>query len=397
VPATVILLGITSLLTDVSSEMVTAVLPLYLTYELSFTALQFGGFLALSELVQAVMRIGGGLASDRRSGHKGLAMTGYGLSAFSRIGILVTGGAWAPTTGVLLVDRVGKGIRTAPRDAMISLASPHGMLGRSFGVHRALDAAGALAGPLVAFAILAIASDAFDSVFIVSFAFAVVGLAVLGLFVPRTRRDVAPVGGLRRAVMRDVLRNASVRRLTIATMVLGMTTISDAFVFLSYRRVADIGFEFFPLLFTGSALVYLLLAVPAGRLADRIGRRLVFVGGFGCLALVYVSLLNELQGASGLLVVVIGLGAFYAATDGVVMAAASELLGPSTRASGLALVATGTSLGRAIAAAAFGLLWARYGPDVALWCFIIAVPVAMVIAWLLTSPTPSNQGNMGAA
>jgi MFS family permease len=374
--------------------MVTAVLPLYLTYELSFTALQFGGFLALSEAVQAIMRIGGGLASDRRSGHKGLALTGYSLSAGSRLGVLITGGAWAPTTAVLLTDRVGKGIRTAPRDAMISLASPPGMLGRSFGVHRSLDAAGALAGPLVAFAILAISSDAFDSVFIVSFAVAVVGIAVLGLFVPRTPRDVAPAGGIRRAIMRDVLRNAPVRRLTAATTVLGMTTISDAFVFLSYRRVADIGFEFFPLLFTGSALVYLLLAVPAGRLADRLGRRVVFVAGYGCLALVYVSLLNELRGAAGLFAVVVGLGAFYAATDGVTMAAASELLVPSTRASGLAIVATGTSVGRAIAAAMFGLLWARHGPDVALWCFIFAVPVAMVIAWLLTSRSPSNHGSM---
>jgi hypothetical protein len=76
------------------------------------------------------------------------------------------------------------------------------------------------------------------------------------------------------------------------------------------------------------------------------------------------------------------------------MAAASELLGPSTRASGLAVVATGTSVGRAVAAAMFGLLWARYGPEAALWCFIVAVPVAMAVAWLLTSRAPSNHGNM---
>ena len=159
------------MLTDVSSEMVTAVLPLYLTFELSFTALQFGGFLGIAEGVQALVRIGGGLAADRRSRHKGLAATGYGISALTRIGILFTGSSWVATTGVLLTDRVGKGIRTAPRDAMISLASPPEMLGRSFGVHHALDAVGALTGPLVAFAILAAIPEAFDAVFMVSFAY----------------------------------------------------------------------------------------------------------------------------------------------------------------------------------------------------------------------------------
>ena len=171
----------------------------------------------------------------------------------------------------------------------------------------------------------------------------------------------------------------------MATVVLGMTTIGDAFVFLAYRRVADIGFEFFPLLFTGSAVFYLLFAVPLGRLADRFGRRVVFVAGYGALALVYVSLLRDLPGPTGMLVVVIGLGAFYAATDGVVMAAVSELLQPATRATGLAVVATGSAIGRAVAAVTFGALWARHGADWALTIFAIAVPVAMVLASRLVS------------
>jgi MFS family permease len=377
------MLGLTSLLTDISSEMVTATLPLYLTFELGFSALQFGGYLALSEAVQAFMRIGGGIAADRRSGHKGLAVTGYAVSAFSRIGVLFAGGAWVPTTAVLLADRAAKGVRTAPRDAMVSLASPPSLLGRSFGVHRAMDAAGALAGPLLAFAILAISSEAFDSVFIVSFAFGLIGVAVIALFVPRTPRDVAPADGIRSALIRDVVRNSPIRCLTAATIVLGLTTIGDAFVFLAYRRVTNIGFEFFPLLFTGSAVVYLVLAIPVGRLADRVGRRLVFLAGYGSLALVYSSLLLDLSGATGLVVVVVGLGTFYAATDGVVMAAASELLHPSTRASGLAVVSTGGAVGRAVAVLAFGALWANFGPDVALKVFAVAVPVAMVAAWPL--------------
>ena len=393
VPSTIVLLGITSLLTDVSSEMVTAVLPLYLTVELSFTALQFGGFVGISEGVQAMVRIAGGLMADRRSRHKGVATAGYGISALTRIGILFTGASWVSTTGVLLTDRVGKGIRTAPRDAMISLAAPPGMLGRSFGVHRALDAVGALSGPLVAFAILAAIPAAFDAVFIVSFSIALVGLAVLMLFVPRSPRTPVPAGGIRRALMREVIRNRPVRRITLAATVLGTLTIGDAFVFLGYRRVADIGLEFFPLLFTAMSVVYLVFAVPVGRLADRIGQRTVFLVGYGLLGLVYVSLLQELPGVLGVLAVVVGLGLFYAATDGVLMAAASTLLGAGTRASGLAVVATGAAFGRIVAAVLFGALWSRRGPDFAFACFALAVPVVISLAWLLTSEAGSEAGS----
>ena len=386
VPATVVLLGVTSLLTDVSSEMVTAILPLYLTYELRFTALQFGLYLGLAEGVQALVRIAGGVAADRRSRYKALALGGYITSAVTRLALLFTAGAWIRTTGVLLADRVGKGIRTAPRDAMISLAAAPGMLGRAFGVHRALDATGALLGPLVAFGILAALPGAYRAVFLVSFSIALVGVAVLALFVNPVRRAALPASGFRAALVHDVLRSGPLRRLALAATMLGLLTIGDAFIFLGYRRVADIRLEFFPLLFTGMSLVYLLLAVPVGRLADRIGRRVVLLAGYAVLGLVYVVLLDPPPGVLGLVAVIGGLGLFYAATDGVLMAAASELLGPRARATGLAVVATGTAIGRFGASLLFGLVWTRYGPETAFTWFAVAMPVAVLVSWRLTAP-----------
>jgi MFS family permease len=180
-----------------------------------------------------------------------------------------------------------------------------------------------------------------------------------------------------------------VRRIAAAATLLGLLTIGDAFVFLAYRRVADIRLEFFPLLFTGVAVVYMALAVPVGRLADRIGRRPVFLAGYALLGLVYVSLLEPPPGVVGLAVVVGGLGAFYASTDGVLMAAASELLGGRNRATGLAVVATGTAVGRFAASLSFGALWTTFGPRTALACFAIATPIAVAVSWMLTAPSDS--------
>jgi MFS family permease len=380
VPAVVVLLGITSMLTDISSEMVTAVLPLYLTLKLSFSAVQFGGYVAVAEAAQALLRIGSGVLADRTRRHKDVAVAGYATSAASRLGIVLAGGAWAPTTAVLLADRVGKGVRTAPRDAMISLASPPDQLGRSFGVHRALDAAGALAGPVAAFAILAVAAEAYDSVFMVSFAFAIVGLAVLVLFVPPA------IGRVRNAStrrLRVAITDGVTVRLTAATAVLGSVTIGDAFVFLAYRRVSEIDLRFFPLLFTGAALVYLVLAVPVGRLSDRVDRRTVMIAGYAVLGGVYIALWFGAGGTLGAVAVVAGLGTFYACTDGVVAALVSAHLPDGERATGLAVVATGAAMGRATGAFVFGWAWSQVGADGALAWFAIAVVPAIAGGWWL--------------
>ncbi len=377
--------------TDIASEMVTAVLPLYLTYNLSFTALQFGGYVGLAEGTQATIRILGGIAADRRSDHKRIAVTGYATSAATRVGILLAGGAWVPTTGVLLADRFGKGIRTAPRDAMISVASPPDQLGQSFGVHRALDALGAMLGPLVAFAILALVADAYDAVFLVSFSIALVGLAIIVLFV-HPKPIPSRTRPFRSVLVKEVIRSGDLRRYTAAAAMLGLLTVGDAFVFLGYRRVSEIRLEYFPLLFTGMSIVYLLTAVPVGRLADRMGRWRVFLSGYILLALVYLALLVPMPGPLRLVAVLGGLGLFYAATDGVLMAAVSELLDAGARATGLAVVSSGAAGGKLVAAIVFGALWTAFGPDTAFACFAAAVPVALLIAWRTFGPTGPGRG-----
>src|SRR3954471_1551394 len=180
---TVLLLGTCSLLTDVSSEMVSAILPLYLVATLGFSPLQYGIVDGLYQGASALVRLAAGFIGDRLGRHKTVASFGYGLSAVCKLGLAAIGGAWAGLSGIILLDRTRKGLRTAPRDAMISLTAPKRDLGLAFGIHRAMDTAGAMIGPLIAFALLSQAPDAFHSLFLISFFVAVLGFGVIALLV----------------------------------------------------------------------------------------------------------------------------------------------------------------------------------------------------------------------
>jgi MFS family permease len=389
VSRTVVLLGLTSLFTDVSSEMVAAVLPLFLIYTVGLTPLQFGVLDGIYQGASALVRIAGGFVADRQKRHKEMAVAGYGISAFCKLGLLVAGGAVGALTAIILLDRTGKGIRTAPRDALISLSTPRDQLATAFGVHRALDTMGALLGPLLAFGILALAPLAFDTVFAVSFCIALVGLGIIVLFVenrPRAAVDASERVSARAAAA--LLKGARFRMLVIVGGLLGLVTISDGFVFLVLQRQADLELGFFPLLYVGTALAYMVLAVPAGRLADRFGRVRVFVGGYALLLAVYASLLVPGTGTTGIVGALLLLGAYYAATEGVLMALASAVLPPELRASGLAVLVTATSIARLLASILFGAAWTAFGLEPAIAVFSVALVVAAAAALVLARRSP---------
>ncbi|GAA2460763.1 MFS transporter [Streptomyces mauvecolor] len=386
VPATVLALGTVSLVTDVSSEMVTAVLPLYLVVGLGLSPLQFGFLDGLFNGAAAVVRLLGGHAADRGGRHRRVAGLGYALSACSRLGLLLAGGAAGQIATALAVDRVGNGIRTAPRDALITLSSPPHLLGRAFGVHRAMDTTGALLGPLAAFALLWATADAYDAVFVVSFCTGLLGVLLFVLYVPAppaepsTRRRTNPL---------EALRSTAFRRILCAAALLGGATVGDSFVYLLLQRGLDIPVGWFPLLPLGSAAAYLLLAIPAGRTADRVGRRLPFLYGHVALLGVYALLLLPAGGPVLAVVapVLILLGVFYAATDGVLMALAAPALPDGGRAGGLALLQTAQALTRLLGTAGFGAAWTVWGPGPALWAAAAALLVSLAGGWVLLPGT----------
>jgi sugar phosphate permease len=187
---------------------VASTLPLYLTVALRFTPLQFGIVDSVYNGVTALVRLASGVVADRQQRHKQVAVAGCATSAVCKLALLVAGGFWS-FVEVIAVDRTGKGIRTAPRDAMLSMSVSAGRLATAFGLHRTLDTIGALLGPVVAFAILSASPTAFETVFVVSFFAAVLGLAVLVLLVrpdrPIPRRLEAGERASASVTTRDVL------------------------------------------------------------------------------------------------------------------------------------------------------------------------------------------------
>ncbi len=418
VPRVVVVLGLVSLITDVSTEMVTAVLPLFATLALGLTPLAYGLLDGLYQGATVLIRLLGGFFADRLRRPKLLAGAGYALGAAAKLMLLPVAGAGALSAAVA-VDRAGKGLRTAPRDLLIATAGPRDRLGRSFGVHRALDATGALLGPVVAFGLLALAPGDFDMVFVVAFCAAVLGVLLFVHRVPGDRvpehhagehragedragehgvpeRD-APVGrpavagtagapgahdGARPVSLRDavaLLRIGGFRRLLCAAAVLSAATIGDGFLYLVLLRNASVTTRWFPLLFVCTSLVYLALAVPLGRVSDRCGGNRVLITGYGLLLCAYLTAILA-GGAGGAVLCLVFLGAYYAATDGVLPAAAAPLLPAGLTATGISVVQAAVAGGRALGAVAFGAVWTAAEGDTAVWTFAAALTAALLTA-----------------
>lgn len=376
-------LGFTSLLTDVSSEMVSSILPLYFVLYLHFSPLQFGLLDGISQgAAVALLSLAAGIVADRWRAQKQVAITGYALSALSKLALLAAGGAWTIVAGVLALDRVGKGIRTAPRDAMISLVSPRESLATSFAVHRGLDTCGAVLGPLLAFLLLRLLPGSFDLVLMTSFCIALVGVGLIVLLVekPVAAPTVGPPAGATFRLSLSLFRQPRFCALSIAAALLGLSTASDGFIFLILQRRLHSPASDIPLYAFLTAASYLLLSIPAGRLADKWGRVKVFLGGHLLLAIIYCSLLGSGLGNRGQYLVVGLLGAYYAATDGVLAAMVSATIGPNLRTSGLALLNTVSSLARLTSSVLFGWVWGSGTMDTAVWTFLGCLSIAIMLS-----------------
>ena len=381
VPRNVVLLGLVSLLTDVSSEMVATILPLYLVFSLGASPLALGAIDGTYRGAAALVQVMSGFASDRWRRHKEVAELGYGISALGKVALVAAGNTIGGIGAIVAFDRVGKGIRTAPRDALISLSSTRAGLATAFGVHRAMDSAGAMLGPLIAFGVLLAAPARFDAVFVVSTLFALLGLAVLVLTVqgrPRRAPREGAAPSLRKAM--GLLRDPRFGLLLIAAAGLSVASVSDALIYVGLQRKTDFEPAVFPLLYVITAVVFMALAIPFGRLADRVGRVPVLIAGHALLFVVYAVLLMSSLGYGVLILCLVALGGYFAATEGVMTALAGALLPTELQASGIGMLITVVSIGRLLSSLAFGALWFASGLQSAVLVFGIALALAIAAA-----------------
>jgi MFS family permease len=385
----VVLLGVVSMLTDISTESVNAVLPKYLIFVVGLSPQAFGFVNGLYNGISAVVRILGGWIADRADHPKWVAFIGYFASALSRVGLLFAH-SLSSISLIVTGDRLGKGLRTAPRDSLIAASSPPEKLGRAFGVHRSLDSLGAALGPLIAFWILTMVLDGYRQVFVVSLCFAVVGVAVLLLIVPdlRPRRQRGLPGNVStpavpgRVSLRH-LANPGMAKLLIGASLLGLVTVGDAFLYLELQLREDLANNYYALLMVGMNVTYLIVAIPLGRLADRIGRVRVFIGGHVALFACYLFAAGPFAGPALTVGTLILLGSYYAATDGLLAALAGRAVRPEMRTSGIATAQTFQALAGFVSSLVVGLMWNQMGLQSSIRWFglvlLLCIPVAAVV------------------
>jgi MFS family permease len=361
VPREVWVLGFVSLFMDVSSEMIHVLLPLFLVSSLGAGAISVGAIEGMAESTASLTKMLSGALSDRLRRYKLLATVGYGLAAATKPAF-----ALAPSVGWVfgarLVDRVGKGIREAPRDALIAELSPPQVRGGSYGLRQALDTVGAIAGPLLASLFMAASRGAFRTVFWLATlpALAAVALMLFGVSEPERHRE-EPSTHLE-------AHAAAARRLpspywwvVVAAGLLALARFSEAFLVL---RARDVGVRpaLVPLVLVAMNVAYAGSSYPAGRLSDRLPRFPLLLLGFAVLAVADVLLAI----ASTPLLVVCGVllwGLHMGMVQGLLSALVADTAPPAARGTAFGVLNLVLGVATLIASMVAGWLWERHGPS----------------------------------
>ena len=358
-PRTVLVLGLVSFLNDAASEMVTPLLPVFLTATLGAGPAIVGLVEGVAEATASVLKLVSGRLADRGVRAKSLVVGGYGLSNATRplIGLAA---AWSAVLVLRFLDRVGKGLRTAPRDALIAAAVPDTQRGRAFGFHRSMDHAGAVVGPLLAFALLSADVD-LATVFLASAVPGALVVALLVLGVPAGPPFVPPP----RAAFSWRALHPRLRALVVAAGGLALASVPEVFVVL-WATQAGLQVQWVPLVWAAASLAKMAIAWPAGLLSDRIGRTPVLLGGWSARVGVLV-LLAALPRPPAALVWTLFVA--YAATLAITEPAERSLIGDHAAAHergtayGLYHLASGLLV--LPGAVLFGALWQGLGSAVA--------------------------------
>lgn len=379
------LLGWVSFFTDTATEMVYPLLPLFLTRTLGGSAMSLGVIEGIAEGANSALKILSGWLADRSGQPKMLVVAGYTLSSAVRplIGLVTS---WTQVLGLRFTDRLGKGIRSSPRDAMLAQFAPYATRGRVYGFHRAMDHAGAVLGPLLATAYLYFHPEAYRSLFTWTL---LPGLIVIFLVLrlPNTRSPQAPTPSVAPSGLGAPRSNSRPpaprlpRRFYLAMSVIFLFALgnaSDAFVLL---RLTDLGVApvWIPLLWSALHVVKMAASVAGGALSDHFGRRALIIAGYLWYAAIYAAFAWTTS-LPILIAVFLAYGLYFGFTEGVEKAWVADMAPASTRGTAFGIYNAALGAGGLAASLIFGAIWTRVSPQAA---FLTGACLALAASLLL--------------
>jgi len=384
----VLVLAAVSFLTDVASEMTYPLLPVFLTTVLGASAMSIGVIEGAAESTAALLKLASGWLSDRVRKRKPLVLAGYGLASAIRPLIGLAQSA-AQVFGIRIADRIGKGIRTSPRDALIADSVDPSIRGRAFGFHRSADHAGAVVGPLIAFALLRWSTVDLRHVFLWTAVPGALAVAAL-LFGVRETARTAPAAKPAGVDLKARLG----RRFWAFLAVLFVFTLgnsTDAFLLL---RAVDLGVPsaLVPILWAMLHVVKSAASTPGGVLSDRIGRKPLLVAGWLLYAAVYLAL-GQARAAWQVWALFAVYGVYFGLTEGVEKALVADLVPAERRGAAFGWYNLALGLGALPASLIFGLLWDKAGPATA---FGFGATLALLAALGIAVVAPGRQKRNGS-
>ena len=376
----VLVLALVSFLTDASSEIIYPLLPIFLTTVLGASASAVGAIEGAAETTSALLKLASGWWSDRVSRRKPLVVAGYALASFARPLVAVAQSA-AQVLAIRLTDRVGKGVRGSPRDALIAESVDPSIRGRAFGFHRAADHAGAVVGPLIAFALLRWEHLPLRTVFLVAALPGLLSVLVLVLGVRETPRESRMATKQKATLPRGgsgLGRPFWMFLASVLLFTLGNST--DAFLILRANQLG-VSVALVPILWAALHVVKSAASVPGGALSDRLGRKPLILAGWAVYAAVYFAFgrASETWHAWALF---LAYGAFFGLTEGTSAAMVADLVGRDRRGTAYGWYYLAVGIGALPASLLFGFIWDRLGPAAA---FQVGAGLAFLAAVVLLS------------
>jgi MFS family permease len=370
----VFIAGLVSFFMDVSSEMIYPLVPLFLSNILGVNKSVIGLIEGIAESTASLLKVFSGWFSDRIGNRKWLMVAGYGISTFSRpIVALATG--WRQVMGSRFMDRFGKGVRTAPRDAIIAESSEKTHLGRAFGFHRSMDTMGAVVGPALAFFLLGLFSNNYRWVFWLSMIPGAIAVLLIIFFI--TDKKKASVAYSERPKLTLKHFDWKFKSFVAIATLFALGNSSDVFLILRAQQIG-ISIIMIPVVYLLFNLVYSLSAIPAGVAADRFGRKRVILLGFVLFAILYYGFAMA-EDAAAIWVLFAFYGLFMGLTEGIQKAFLATIIPHDFKATAFGVFNTAVGIAAFPASLIGGWLWDHISPSATFYFGAITAGLSAIL------------------